>query len=109
MTTEQLAAIEQKIHSDIISLKKRIEETEEFSEPIAPDNAIGRVSRMDAINNRSIFEASLRNNRERLKLLENSLKGLNEKDFGICRSCYQSIPIERLMVRPEIKKCADCK
>ena len=109
MIIEQLSAIQNKILSDIESLKKRIEETEEFSDPVEPDNAIGRVSRMDAINNKTIFDASLRNNRERLSKLENALKSLKDKDFGICRKCYQSIPMERLLVRPEIKTCASCK
>ena len=50
------------------SIKKSIEETQkdisslkELTKPIAPENAIGRVSRIDAINNKSVNEASLRN------------------------------------------------
>ena len=44
------------------SIKKSIEETQkdissfnELINPIAPENAIGRVSRMDAINNKSLL------------------------------------------------------
>ena len=32
----------------------------EITKPIAPENAIGRISRMDAINNKSVTEAALR-------------------------------------------------
>ena len=35
--------------------------------PIAPENAIGRVSRMDAINNKSVNEAALKKAEIKLK------------------------------------------
>lgn len=38
-----------------------METLEDSCKPIAPDVAIGRISRMDAINNKSVMEASLRN------------------------------------------------
>jgi len=31
-----------------------------MTQPIAPENAIGRLGRMDAINNKSVMEAALR-------------------------------------------------
>ena len=108
MTEEQRGILKQKFLSDIANLKKRIDETKEFSEPVSPDNAYGRVSRMDAINNKSIFDSSLRINLERLAKLELALKSVHEKEFGICRKCYTPIPMERLMLRPEIRTCALC-
>lgn len=56
--------LKERIVSDIEVLKKRIEETAGFSDPVAPDNAIGRISRIDAINNKSVYDASLRNSRQ---------------------------------------------
>ena len=97
-----------KIITDIELIKERIEETGSFSDPVSPDNAIGRISRMDAINNKSIFDASLRNNRNRLKLLETALNNIDESEYGICRKCRQQITVERLKVRPEILFCAAC-
>ena len=43
-----------------------IEEYKLSSGPIAPDDAIGRVSRMDAINNRTIVQAAQRTAEEKL-------------------------------------------
>ena len=43
------------IHSEIEKLKIKLSDLKEFTSPVAPDNAIGRISRMDAINNKSIF------------------------------------------------------
>ncbi len=46
--------INQKILHEIEETKKSVTELKVLTLPIAPDCAIGRVSRMDAINNKSI-------------------------------------------------------
>jgi len=108
MTEAEKSEIIEIILADIEKLNKKITELKDFTEPISPDNAIGRVSRMDAINNKSIFDASMRNSQERLNQLKEILKHTNNDDFGICIKCRQSIPFERLKIRPEIRLCANC-
>ena len=83
MKQKEKTQIIQKIKSEILDTEKKIKKYKELSKPIAPENAIGRVSRMDAINNKSVVEAALR---ESLKKLENLkiVKGqINKSDFGI--------------------------
>ncbi|MFP4366759.1 MAG: TraR/DksA family transcriptional regulator [Bacteroidales bacterium] len=108
ISKEERDFLREKIVEDIKLLKKRIEETEGFSDPVAPDNAIGRISRMDAINNKSIFDASLRNSINRLKLLEAAMNCIDDSEYGICRKCHQPVSVDRLKVRPEILFCASC-
>ncbi|MEE4197446.1 MAG: TraR/DksA C4-type zinc finger protein [Bacteroidales bacterium] len=108
MTEQQRKKIKEVIHSQIKKAEQKIEELQEFTQPIAPDCAIGRVSRMDAINNKSIYDASMRNTRQRLEQLKQVLKLTGDADFGICTQCRQSIPFERLKIRPEIRLCANC-
>jgi DnaK suppressor protein len=96
------------IENEIGKLKNKIEELKEFTQPVAPDDAIGRISRMDAINNKSIYDASLRNAQNRLMQLQNILTLKNDGSFGVCIKCHQSIPFERLKIRPEIRLCATC-
>ena len=50
-------------------------------QPIEPDNSIGRISRMDAINNKSINDRMLRKAQEKLKYLKLNLKSLKNEDF----------------------------
>ena len=75
---------------------------------MAPDNAIGRVSRMDAINNRSVLNAALKKAELKLKKLKIVQKEIDAKDFGVCLNCKNEIPIARLMIVPESKKCINC-
>ena len=100
--------IEQKILDEILKTERKVEEYKELTKPIAPDDAIGRVSRMDAINNKSVTEASLRKAEEKLKNLQRVIGQIGTPDFGVCLKCRQSIPIERVIIRPESLYCVNC-
>ena len=52
--------IRKKIEDEISKTKASIAEYKDQVRPMAPDVAIGRVSRMDAINNRSVVQAALK-------------------------------------------------
>ena len=97
------------------SIKKSIEETQkvisdlkELTKPISPENAIGRVSRMDAINNRGVSVAALTNAINKLTLLESALQRINHKDFGLCIRCKNEIPIQRILLMPQSNRCVHC-
>ncbi|MDT8402725.1 MAG: TraR/DksA C4-type zinc finger protein [Bacteroidales bacterium] len=108
MTDKEKTELVTIIEEEMVRVRKKIMELEEFTQPVAPDNAIGRISRMDAINNKSIYDASISNSRNRLAQLENILKMKDDSSFGVCIKCHQSIPFERLRIRPEIRLCAGC-
>ena len=90
-----------KVKGDIASLSEQ-------TGPVAPDDAIGRLSRMDAIGARKISEAKLRDARSRLVLLDHALAKIDQPDFGICTSCGDPISLARLQFMPESRFCVDC-
>jgi DnaK suppressor protein len=96
------------IEEEISKTKRLIETYREMNKPVAPDVAIGRISRMDAINNKSITEASLRQAEDKLKSLEQVLTKVGTKDFGICLKCKKTIPLGRILIRPESQLCVNC-
>lgn len=96
------------VKGELEKVQKTIAMYREMTNPIAPDNAIGRVSRMDAINNKSVNDSALREAEKRYKKLLLVLDKVNEPDFGICRSCKRPIPEGRLMIRPESTLCVNC-
>ena len=87
---------------------QKIRRYEEMTKPVAPDNAIGRVSRMDAINNKSVMEAALRKAQQRLSGLQKHLDQLGTPDFGKCLKCGENIPFERILLAPESSFCVNC-
>ena len=108
MTKKEKAQLKENIIIKISQFEKQIKKLKELTKPIAPDCAIGRISRMDAINNKSVNEAALRQNQQQLKGLEYALENINDERFGICVGCGQSIPMGRLLVMPGSKKCVNC-
>lgn len=103
-----LQEIKIRIEKEIEKTKRRIEDYKEMSAPVSPDDAIGRVSRMDAINNKSVVEAALRNSKDKLDKLEYVLTRIGEDDFGLCKKCKQMIPVQRILIRPESIYCVNC-
>jgi len=100
--------IKKAILDEISKTKASIIHYKELTKPIAPNDAIGRVSRMDAINNRTINEASLRQAESKLNTLKIVLSKLSDDDFGICLKCKQAIPLGRILIRPESLFCVNC-
>lgn len=96
------------ISSNIQSVQTEIEELEELTKPIPLDAAIGRISRMDAINNKTINESSLREKKKVLQRLEKALDRFDSKEFGLCQRCGNEIPFGRLEYMPHTTRCVNC-
>ena len=108
MKREEKQQIRDRLESEIKTASELVEELRELTQPIAPDAAIGRISRMEAINNKSVNEHLLEKTKSRLIKLELSLKSIDKEDYGICQICKKPIPIGRLMMLPESNMCVDC-
>ena len=104
----EAAEIKKRFLTEIKKTEARISQYEELTQPVAPDSAIGRVSRMDAINNKSVMEAALRKARERLDGLNRHFEKLNSADFGKCLKCRNEIPLERIFMAPQSSFCVNC-
>ena len=102
------AELKQKFLQEIEKTEALIEEYRELTKPIAPDVAIGRVSRMDAINNKSINDAALRKAEEKLRKLKFAMSKVGSPQFGICGKCGTSIPVGRILIKPESMYCVNC-
>jgi len=108
MTKKDKALLKTKIIEEIESLKVNIESLKEMSKPVAPDVSIGRLTRMEAINAKSINDANLRSSQNRLSRLQSALNRIDDAHFGICIECEEPIPVKRLMILPESLKCVEC-
>ncbi|MBT8304456.1 MAG: TraR/DksA C4-type zinc finger protein [Bacteroidia bacterium] len=108
MTPKEKKDINKIMLEEIELTKKSIEKYRELTKPIAPENAIGRVSRMDAINNKSVNDAALKKAEQKLKNLKIALGNLDNDDFGICGKCHNPIPLGRILLVPQNRFCVNC-
>ncbi len=100
--------LKDKITQEMESTNRDIVQLEALTQPISPDCAIGRITRMDAINNKSVAESSLRMLRKKLTNLQLALTKIDDDDFGQCASCGKDINEKRLMFLPESTYCIRC-
>lgn len=100
--------IKQAIYVQIAKTEQSIKDLESQNKPIAPDVSLGRLTRMDAINNKSVIEASLKQSKLNLNSLNNALTKIDSDDFGICLGCGEQIPIGRILIRPQSVYCVKC-
>ena len=108
MKKEDKKKIKVKIIELMEQTQKDIIQLEENTEPISPENSIGRISRMDAINNKSVMEAALRVKKQKLGKLKHAMTKVEREDFGICIICNNPIQVARLLYLPESSKCIRC-
>jgi len=100
--------LREKIQEEILKTNQTIVDYKDLSKPVSLDSAIGRISRMDAINNKSITESALRQAEEKLAKLNQALTKVGTKDFGVCIKCKQPIPLGRILLMPESLRCVNC-
>lgn len=108
MTPEKLLEIKQRIITEISETKEKIKALHILAKPISPDNAVGRLSRMEAIGTKAINEVALGNANQKLGRLQHALTQIDEPDFGSCYECGKAIPIGRILLMPESTLCVGC-
>jgi len=108
MTKEEKEKLRGRLNELLESSKKDIIELEKLTQPIKPENSLGRISRMDAINNKSVAEAALRNKKKKVVQMRLALSSLDKEGFGACESCKRPIQSARLIYMPESTKCVRC-
>lgn len=82
--------------------------TREGSRPVDLDEPIGRLSRMDAMQQQAMSAANRRRNKLRLQLVMAAIDA-DPDDYGICKKCDDFIGYARLKARPESLFCITCQ
>lgn len=108
MDEEKAQQLKERIEKVILRTKSDIEDLIDLTQPIPLSNSVGRLSRMDAINNKSVNEAALRESKDKLARMEHSLSKFGSDDFGRCVNCKNPIQYERLFFLPDSVKCMKC-
>ena len=70
---------------------------------------IGRLSRVDALQQQSMAKANRKAVELRVQKIGAALKRIETGDFGYCLTCDDYIAIKRLMARPETTTCLTCQ
>ena len=109
LSNEQRQQITDKLTLLEGELEEEIKETKIRSQPVELDQqAVGRVSRVDAIQQQQMQLASLQRLERRLQLVRAAQSRIDAEDFGLCANCEEPIEWKRLLAVPESPICIDC-
>ncbi len=70
--------------------------------------SVGRLSRMDAMQQQAMAAAQARRRAARLGALEAALRRIETDEFGWCETCGEPIPEGRLDIAPCATRCVAC-
>jgi DnaK suppressor protein len=86
-----------------------LEQSKDGARPVALSEPIGRLTRMDAIQQQEMTKANRSGYERKLNLVLAALRLIREEEYGTCRSCEEPIGYPRLKARPEAPFCLSCQ
>ena len=91
-------------------LRAALDASEQDARPVELDQpAIGRVSRIDAIQQQKMLAANRSAQRARLAQVHAALERFEEETYGDCLACGETVGFARLEARPESLYCITCQ
>ena len=97
------------IRSEMDQLKYLSETAKDSRAPVALDQqSVGRLSRMNAMQQQSMELATEERRQQRLAALAAALRRVDSAGYGYCLECDDKIAAGRLAVDPAVTLCIDC-
>ena len=91
-------------------LETQLSESRHALKPVTLDQTLlGRVSRMDAIQQQEVAASTHRHKSITLQKVTNALALFKIDNFGYCRKCDNPIGYKRLKAQPESALCLRCQ
>lgn len=90
-------------------LSTALSSMKESSKPVDLNDPIGRLSRMDAIQQQQMVLNAKKQLEINLKLVDAALERLDKNEYGYCLACEEEIDHKRLLARPEAAFCTKCQ
>ncbi|MDA7916264.1 TraR/DksA C4-type zinc finger protein [Verrucomicrobia bacterium] len=91
-----------------VELEEALELNSESTDVVKLDTNIGRLSRMDQIQNQAIAKELKERQQLQLQRVVNSLKKVAKGNYGTCPTCKKPIAEARLEAQPEAVQCVSC-
>ena len=109
LTAEQRAELEDELARQLARLEKSMKLSDQAAQTVELDQtAVGRLSRMDSLQNQSMAKNLAERERTKLALLLKAVERMQEGTYGICTECGAEVAYGRLVIFPETPTCAAC-
>jgi DnaK suppressor protein len=70
--------------------------------------SVGRLSRMDAMQQQAMAQATQRQRENEILRITNALRRLDEDEYGMCVQCGEDIAEKLIEIDPAVTHCVTC-
>lgn len=109
LTTDQIEELQGELLRERERLEELLRQSKVDTLPVEPSEAIGRLTRMDAIQQQEMAKASRATYGTKLRQVRAALEAFGRDEYGYCRSCEEPVGYRRLKARPESPFCLSCQ
>ncbi|XTI72624.1 TraR/DksA family transcriptional regulator [Acidithiobacillus sp. AC3] len=86
-----------------------IQQAQQSAAPVELDqSSVGRVSRIDAIQQQALAQGFLERLSVRKRKIEAAMARIDAGTYGLCCACHDDIEPERLNADPAVVFCREC-
>lgn len=104
-----IKAFGQRIRSELAEIVRLIDESKDYRAPVELDQqSVGRLSRMDAMQQQAMAHDLTRRRQKRKVALERTMSKIRDGEFGYCSECGEPIAVRRLEIDPTFQTCVRC-
>ncbi|MBT3667923.1 MAG: hypothetical protein HN548_10645 [Opitutae bacterium] len=108
MNQSDLGRYQKKLEELISDIENYLKKSEESAAVVEPDKGLGRLSRMEAMQDQQMVLELRRRKKRQLLDVRNALKRIEQKSYGTCLFCTKTISSDRLDAFPEVQTCVNC-
>jgi DnaK suppressor protein len=89
-------------------VEKYLESSEDAAAAVEPDKGLGRLSRLEAMQDQQLVMEMRRRKKRQLAEIKSAISRLEMGNYGSCIFCGKEISPERLEVSPETQTYMRC-
>jgi len=109
LSKAQITSLKKLLREQQAELKARDKEGASWRGPVELDQqSVGRLSRMDAMQQQEMAQAEARRRTSDLARIEMALNRIAEDEYGWCAECGEAIAYGRLEIDPAAHLCISC-
>jgi DnaK suppressor protein len=110
LNANQIISLTATLEQLLTDLREQVELASPAASTVVLDQSkVGRLSRMDALQQQHMADSTLQQAKKRLKLVQKALNKVSDVDYGYCELCEDLIAFARLKARPEAQLCLRCQ
>ena len=108
MDSDELKHYNEKLRKLSFQIEGYLQKSKDSADAVEPDKGLGRLSRMEAMQDQQMVLELRRRKKRQLLEVGNAISRIEQNSYGYCIFCAKLISRDRLDAFPEVQTCVNC-